>query len=66
MKDDANADVPDEIRALLEEVDAFIANEIEPLELEEDNMRFFDHRREHARTDFDRGGIPSAEWEALL
>jgi alkylation response protein AidB-like acyl-CoA dehydrogenase len=66
MKDDANADVPDDIRALLEEVDAFIAGEIEPLELEEDNMRFFDHRREHARTDFERGGIPSAEWEALL
>jgi acyl-CoA dehydrogenase len=66
MKDDANADVPEEIRALLDEVDAFIANEIEPLELEEDNMRFFDHRREHARTDFERGGIPSAEWEALL
>jgi alkylation response protein AidB-like acyl-CoA dehydrogenase len=66
MKDDANADVPDEIRALLEEVDAFIASEIEPLELEEDNMRFFDHRREHARTDFERGGIPSTEWEALL
>jgi alkylation response protein AidB-like acyl-CoA dehydrogenase len=66
MKDDANADVPDDIRALLEEVDAFIASEIEPLELEEDNMRFFDHRREHARTDFERGGIPSAEWEALL
>jgi len=66
MKEDANADVPPEIVALLEEVDAFIANEIEPLELEEDNMRFFDHRREHARTDFERGGIPSAEWEALL
>jgi acyl-CoA dehydrogenase len=66
MKEDANADVPPEIVALLEEVDAFISNEIEPLELEEDNMRFFDHRREHARTDFDRGGIPSAEWEALL
>jgi alkylation response protein AidB-like acyl-CoA dehydrogenase len=66
MKDEPNADVPAEIRELLGEVDAFIANEIEPLELEEDNLRFFDHRREHARTDFERGGIPSAEWEALL
>jgi acyl-CoA dehydrogenase len=66
MREDAYADVPQEIVALLDEVDAFISNEIEPLELEEDNMRFFDHRREHARTDFERGGIPSAEWEALL
>jgi acyl-CoA dehydrogenase len=66
MKDEANADLPPEIAALLEEVDAFICNEVEPLELEEDNMRFFDHRREHSRTDFERGGIPSEEWEALL
>jgi acyl-CoA dehydrogenase len=66
MTDDANADVPAEIATLLEEVDTFIADEVEPLELEADNIRFFDHRREHARTDFDRGGIPSAEWEALL
>jgi acyl-CoA dehydrogenase len=66
MKDEANADLPPEIAALLEEVDTFICNEIEPLELEEDNMRFFDHRREHSRTDFERGGIPSEEWEALL
>src|SRR5205085_7532169 len=66
MKDDANADLPPEIAALLDQVDAFIRDEIEPLELEQDNMRFFDHRREHSRTDFERGGIPSAEWEALL
>jgi alkylation response protein AidB-like acyl-CoA dehydrogenase len=66
MKEDAYADVPAGILALLEEVDAFISKEIEPLELEQDNIRFFDHRREHARTDFERGGIPSAEWEALL
>ena len=66
MKDEANADLPPEMAALLEEVDTFIRNEIEPLELEEDNMRFFDHRREHSRTDFERGGIPSEEWEALL
>ena len=66
MKDDPNADVPADIRALLEEVDAFISDEIEPLELEEDNMRFFDHRREHARTDWDNDGQPRHEWEALL
>lgn len=27
---------------------------------------FFDHRREDARTDWDRGGLPNGEWEALL
>lgn len=61
-----NDDVPQEIVALIEEVDAFIASEIRPLEAEADNARFFDHRREHARTDFAAGGIPAAEWEDLL
>jgi acyl-CoA dehydrogenase len=61
-----NQDLPEEIVALIAEVDAFIASEIRPLEEEADNARFFDHRREHARTDFEAGGIPSAEWEALL
>jgi alkylation response protein AidB-like acyl-CoA dehydrogenase len=51
---------------LLEEIDAFIAAEIRPLEEVDDNARFFDHRREYSRTDFDAGGIPSADWEALL
>jgi alkylation response protein AidB-like acyl-CoA dehydrogenase len=59
-------DLPDEITALLEEVDAFIEREIEPLEREGDNARFFDHRREIARTDVDAGGIPSRDWEELL
>jgi alkylation response protein AidB-like acyl-CoA dehydrogenase len=51
---------------LLEEIDAFIAEEVKPLEAEGDNARFFDHRREHARTDWDDGGIPRREWEDLL
>jgi acyl-CoA dehydrogenase len=59
-------ELPAEVAALIEEVDAFIESEIRPLEAEGDNARFFDHRREHARTDFERGGVPSAEWEALL
>ncbi len=29
--------------------------EIKPLEQQDDNVRFFDHRREHARTDWDNG-----------
>jgi acyl-CoA dehydrogenase len=58
--------VPDDIAAVLEEIDAFIAREIRPLEQQDDNARFFDHRREMARTDLERDGLPSAEWEALL
>jgi len=27
---------------------------------------FFDHRREWARTDFENGGLPRHQWEALL
>ncbi len=57
---------PDDIAALLEEIDDFIASEVKPLEAEGDNARFFDHRREHARTDWDDGGIPRREWEDLL
>ena len=59
-------DLPNGLRAVIEEIDAFIEREIRPLETEGDNARFFDHRREYSRTDFERDGIPSAEWEALL
>jgi acyl-CoA dehydrogenase len=59
-------ELPVEIKALLLEINEFIATEVRPLEVEGDNARFFDHRREHARTDFEAGGIPSTEWEALL
>ncbi len=58
--------IPDDVAALLEEIDAFIAAEVKPLEAERDNARFFDHRREHARTDWDGGGVPRREWEDLL
>jgi acyl-CoA dehydrogenase len=61
-----NFDIPLELVAYLAELDEFIEREIEPLEEADDNIRFFDHRREHARTDWDRGGLPRAEWEALL
>ena len=43
-----NDDLPQEIAALIEEIDAFIASEVRPLEAQADNARFFDHRREHA------------------
>ena len=58
--------IPDEIQSTLDQLDDFIEREIKPLEREDDNMRFFDHRREWARTDFDNGGVPRADWEELL
>ena len=58
--------IPEEIQSTLDKLDDFIEREIKPLEREDDNMRFFDHRREWARTDFDNGGVPRADWEALL
>ena len=59
-------DLPPDIVATLAELDGFIAREIRPLEQRDDNLRFLDHRREWARTDFDAGGLPRPEWEALL
>jgi len=59
-------DIPKEIADYLVVLDEFIEKEIKPLENENDNIRFFDHRREDARTGWDRGGLPNGEWEALL
>jgi acyl-CoA dehydrogenase len=59
-------DLPPELVAYLAELDAFIEAEIKPIENRDDNIRFFDHRREHARTDWDNGGLPRVEWEDLL
>jgi acyl-CoA dehydrogenase len=61
-----NFDMPLELTSYLAELDDFIQREIKPLEEQDDNIRFFDHRREDARTDWDRGGLPNEEWEALL
>ena len=55
-----------ELTDYLAELDAFIDAKIKPLENADDNIRFFDHRREHARTDWDNNGLPRKEWEALL
>ena len=57
-------DLPADITAKLSELDAFIAREIKPLEAE--NIQYFDHRREHARTDWDNDGTPRKEWEAVI
>jgi len=61
-----NFDIPEEIASYLDELDDFIEREIRPLEEQDDNIRFFDHRREDARTDWDREGLPSEDWEDLL
>ena len=58
--------LPPELVEYLGVLDDFIEREIKPLENENDNIRFFDHRREDARTDWDRGGLPNEEWEQLL
>ena len=61
-----NHELPAELVAYLAELDDFIAREIKPLEEADDNARFFDHRREYARTDWEQGGIPHPAWESLL
>jgi acyl-CoA dehydrogenase len=53
-----------DLGALLVRIDAFIERELAPLEAE--HPQFFDHRREFARTDLERGGTPVREWEELL
>ncbi|GGC57059.1 acyl-CoA dehydrogenase family protein [Chelatococcus reniformis] len=58
--------IPPELQAYLGVLDKFIEDEIKPLQNADDNNRFFDHRREWARTDFDNGGLPRHEWEDLL
>ena len=58
--------IPKDIADYLVVLDKFIEDEIRPLEEQDDNIRFFDHRREWARTDFDNGGLPRHEWEDLL
>jgi len=59
-------ELPADLVAYLAELDHFIDQRIRPLEQADDNGRFFDHRREWARTDFEAGGLPRPEWEALL
>ncbi len=59
-------DIPADMKAFLAEIDEFIEREIKPLEQENDNIRFLDHRREDARTDWERGGLPNKEWEDLM
>jgi len=59
-------EIPEELQQLLGQLYDFIESEVRPLEESNDNIRFFDHRREDARTDWERGGLPNDEWEDLL
>ncbi|KAF9895253.1 hypothetical protein FE257_000155 [Aspergillus nanangensis] len=61
-----NFDLPQDLVVHLKSLDSFINSTILPLQHSNDNDRFFDHRREFARTDFSKGGIPKQEWEELL
>jgi alkylation response protein AidB-like acyl-CoA dehydrogenase len=56
--------IPEDIQQLLRDIDDFIDREIKPLE--EANPELFDHRREFARTDLERGGIPNERWREVL
>lgn len=61
-----NFELPSELKAHIQSIDSFIQSSILPLQNTNDNNRFFDHRREHARTDWDQNGNPRPEWEVLL
>lgn len=59
-------EIPLALNEYLLELDTFIEKEIEPLEQENDNIRFFDHRRENSRTQWNNHGLPTDDWLALL
>ncbi|KAL4912151.1 acyl-CoA dehydrogenase/oxidase [Aspergillus aurantiobrunneus] len=61
-----NFDHPPDLTSHLASLDTFITTTILPLQHTADNNRFFDHRREHARTNWEAGGLPRREWEELL
>ncbi|KAH6651963.1 acyl-CoA dehydrogenase/oxidase [Truncatella angustata] len=61
-----NFDLPTDLQAYISKLDVFINQTILPLQHSDDNDRFFDHRREPSRTQWDNGGLPTLEWEDLL
>jgi acyl-CoA dehydrogenase len=58
--------LPPDLIKYLSDIDTFIEQKIAPLQARDDNERFFDHRREHSRTNWDNGGLPRDDWEDLL
>ncbi len=61
-----NFELPADLQAYIKHIDAFINEKILPLQHSNDNNRFFDHRRESARTQWDNQGLPTHDWEQLL
>lgn len=61
-----NFDLPLDLQEYISKLDAFIHGTILPLQHRNDNNRFFDHRREPSRTQWDNYGLPTPEWEDLL
>ncbi|KAI3339277.1 butyryl-CoA dehydrogenase [Ustulina deusta] len=61
-----NFELPSDLRAYIVKLDRFIVAQILPLQNKDDKNRFFDHRREPSRTQWDNGGLPTPEWEAIL
>ncbi len=57
-------EIPADVTDFIARLDEFIEREIKPLE--EEHPQFFDHRREWARTDWERGGVHAREWIELL
>ena len=53
-------DIPQSIEDYLVVLDEFIEREIKPLEAQDYNISFYDHRREPARTDLDRNALRRA------
>lgn len=57
-------EIPAALQKTMADIDAFIERELVPLE--QAHPEFFDYRREYARTDWERGGPPREEFEALV
>ena len=53
------------LEKLLDSLDEFIEKTLKPIEASEGNERFFNHRREYERTDWEHHGLPQKEWEDL-
>jgi alkylation response protein AidB-like acyl-CoA dehydrogenase len=59
-----NFELPSDLMEYIRKLDTFIKLKILPIQQE--NIRFFDHRREPSRTQWDNRGLPTEEWEGLL
>jgi acyl-CoA dehydrogenase len=57
-------ELPQELTDFIKDLDGFIERDIKPLE--EENIQFFDHRREWKRTNWEKDGTHADEWIELL